>query len=321
MGTEKDFVDIVGDLREIVLNNTDFPDGKSLGDKLKLREAITRFRLRNNPRRNREITIKTAKGFIEKHRVFGLMEDYFRVIGGAGAKLITLEGPDAAGKTALSEKIGEMTNGASIEHQSAALFRMMFGLPKIYKTAIVDYNKNAYVGFLFYVVDNLLGLRQAARHAKAGTGTIILDSSFFRTFASRMANPTTGGKLKLDQGLYHLIEMDYGKRYVDILEDADGSLLIVFMYISEKARLEQVKARGNADDYDTSSAYSKLVTGFIREEERMVKKRNINSISLMMLAEGEQHTVGSGSADFYVVRTGDLESDLRKKAEPIIDNV
>ncbi len=321
MVAEKDFVDIVGDLREIVLNNTDFPDGKSLGDKLKLREAITRFRLRNNPGRNRKITIRTAKDFIEKHRVFDIIMEDLHAIGGTGAKLIILEGPDATGKTALSKKIGEMTNGVGVEHHSAILFKMMFGLPKECKTAVVDYNKNPYVGFLFYMVDNLLGLRRAVGHARAGVGTIVLDSSFFRTFASRLANPTRKGRLKMDLSLLRLVRRDYIGRYADALEGAGGSVLIVFMYASEKARLEQAEGRGNPDDYDTNSAYSGMVARFMGEEERAVKKRNTSSISMMMLAEGERRSGASGKADFCMTRTGDYQADLRKKARYIIGNV
>ncbi len=321
MDTETEIKGIVKELRDIILNNTNFPDDKNIRD-AELKNAIIKFKRRNVPKRNKKITIKTARDFIERHRIFNIIKNDIDGISGSGAKLINLEGPDATGKTALAKKIGKMTNSVGIQHQSTALFKMMFGLPKIYKTAVVDYNRNTYVGFLFYIVDNLLGLRQAAEQAKTGKKIIISDSSFLRTFASRLADPTSGSdKLKIDISLYNLIKTNYIKRYADILEEANEAVLIVFIYVSEKARLEQAEKRGHADDYDTNSAYSRLVTKFMREEERMIKRRGINAMSMMMLAEGERHAGKPGKADFYVVRTENLEKDLRKKAKLILENV
>ncbi len=318
---------MLNELKDILVNSSTFPVAKDLSAK-EMREALSDFESKFRPGRTVNVTPDFVYSFISRHGIFNMLTKEFHKLG-KDARIIIIEGADATGKTELAERLGGKLGGLALENQAVNVFKRMFGLPKIYKTTVVDYNANVLIGLLFYIVVNTFALEMVFDYLGEGNKYAILDSSMIRTMASNITRPAIGGavgsELLVDENVHSLIQNRLNNHVVDMLSKAKANIRMVFLYVTEIARKEQAGGRDFVDAYDTNTKYAKSINDFLVQDQALLKRAGVDVLSIIMISGdeigGKSRGEGGGLADVLMVRTPDEMLDIEKKARLVIDHI
>jgi hypothetical protein len=314
------------ELRELLLNNSSFPDeGKFENPEMKAQ--LIEFKGKFKPNRSINVDISTVKSFLAKHRFFEIYREYLKDVRDLGARIILVEGADAVGKTSLTVPLSKKLNAAPIDNQSANMFYEMFGMPRPYKVVVADYNDNISLGLLFYMCMNLYALRKVVEAFEKGYKYAIIDSSLLRTLSARIAIPVVGNdnELLIDKEIYALVKNELNTYYLDAVSGNRDSLFFVFMYASDGVRREQSKADEGREYilYESNKKYSKFVEQYLRENQIVLRRLGVPLISMLLVTPRENERATAMKSKFSVdevfVRTDDINADVEKKVSMVLD--
>lgn len=312
------------ELRDMLLNNSSFPDEGKF-DIAEMREALARFKKRFKPDYSMDVDIKTVQAFLKRHRFFEMYRWYLGAFQRMGARLILIEGADAVGKTSLTAPLSKKLNAMPIDNQSANLFHKLFGLPRLYKVVVADYNDNIAMGLLFYMCMNIFALEKALGAFKKGYRYAVIDSSLLRTLSSRIAIPTAGkdSKLLIDKRIYGLVKNKFNRYYLNAVKSHKRSLFFVFMYASDGVRREQAKGDGREYlHYESNKKYAKFVEQYLRENQIVLRKLGVQLISMLLVTQGEKERAEAIKSkigvDDVFVRTDSINADVKKKVDMVM---
>lgn len=305
------------ELRNILLNNSDFPKESDLANN-ELRLALRGFRHKFKPDGTLRVDVGTVENFLRKYRYFDLYKWYLREFAKLGSRVIFIEGTDAVGKTSLANQLGRDLDAMPLENQSSNVFYELFKLPKEYRMAVADYNSNVAVGLLFYLCTNMYALDVVLDKFREGYRYAIVDSSLLRTLSSRIAIPAAGKSgLKVDKKIYNLVKEKLDRYYLNSVKGSRKALFVVFLYATAEVKHEQSAEKGiDYLHYESNKRYPLFVENYLRENELMLKRARVPlmSIELVTKKEGRRY-----KADVVLVRTNDVERDVREKARMIIE--
>ncbi len=313
------------ELREILLNNSSFPDERKL-DNDEIRENLLRFKKRFKPKYSIDVDIKTVHSFLRRNKFFETYRWYLGAFQKMGSRLILIEGADAVGKTSLTVPLSQKLGAMPIENQAANLFYEMFKLPRPYKVAVADYNDNIAIGLLFYMCMNLFALEKAYGAFKSGYKYAVIDSSLLRTMSSRIAIPATGkdSELQIDQGIYDLVKNKLNKYYFNAVKSHKKSLFFIFMYASDGVRRHQSEGEGREYlHYESNKKYAKFVEQYLRENQVALRRAGVPLVSMLLVTQKEKDAANiiksKISVDEVFVRTDSMDVDIEKKVKMVLD--
>ena len=313
------------ELREILLNNSSFPDENKFSNK-EMKGALLKFKKKFKPDYSMDVDIKTVHGFLRRHKFFEKYRWYLGAFQKMGSRLILIEGADAVGKTSLTVPLSKKLNAMPIDNQAPNLFYRMFKLPRLYKVAVADYNDNIAIGLLFYMCMNLFALEKAYEAFKSGYKYAVIDSSLLRTMSSRIAIPTAGrdSELQIDKGIYDLVKNKLNRYYLNAIRSNKQSLFFVFMYASDGVRRHQAEGDGREFlHYESNKKYAKFVEQYLRENQIALRRMGVPLVSMLLVTQKEKDAANliksKISVDEVFIRTDNMGADIEKKVGMVLE--
>ncbi|MCW6160223.1 MAG: hypothetical protein LVQ95_04010 [Candidatus Micrarchaeales archaeon] len=311
---------VFSELKEMLLSRSSLPKAAHLPS-TKMRRELFLFlkKYRSSLNWSAAPTASDIASFIKRHRLFEAMGSYLHKFGKRGTTLVVVEGGDATGKTSLTRHLGKDMDSAYIVNQSGFLFHGIFGLPKEYKAAIVDYSRNPNVAFLYYFVQNIYVLEKLL-HLSAGGDFALLDSFVLRTLSSHRARPSfsRGGAAKIISTgkLKHLIDWQLNGEALSTIGKNRRSLFFVFLYNSESARAAQAMERSGIDAFDANRKYYSYITAYLKRDQLELRRRGVRAFSMLTVDAGSASTSAKWF-DSVFIRSNSRSADLREKSAAI----
>ncbi len=311
---------VFSELKGMLLSRSSLPDAGKLPS-AQMRKELSLFLKRYGSSSNDSAATSAGDiaSFIKGHRLLESMDSYLREFGERGITLVIVEGGDATGKTSLTKRLGKDLKGAYIVNQSGFLFHDLFGLPKEYKAAIVDYSRNPNVAFLYYFVQNIYALETLLRLSK-NKKFALLDSCVLRTLSSHRAHPSFsrgGGEKIVGTGrLKSLIDRQLNKGALATIRKNAKSIFFVFLYSSERARAAQARERTGINAFDVNRKYYSYMTAYLKKEQLALRKSGVRMLSMLTVEEKSASVVAQW-ADSIFIRSNSRGADLREKSAVI----
>ncbi len=298
------------DMMRIIVNGGTLPDNKELGSKDEI-EAKRRFMKEFPKSKSTNLTQKDVIRFIEKHRLLERMKASLDTFNRHKILPVVLEGGDVTGKTTLCFALGRMLKCTFLENQSTNHFDQVFGdYGRHARVAVIDHNKSALVGLLFYFTTNVLAIELASKMRNTGP-VVLLDSFMLRSMSSRIGHPKIGKGVKIDKDAKALVRGWVERKLMPIFCSASGAPLIVFMYGSEASRMRMLKMRKEVTVNDVRMDYTNFVEANLRRYQKMLEECKAPEYSVLMVTENEIRS-SRGMADALAVKTGNIRRDLEQ---------
>ncbi len=301
------------ELGRIIRHSSSLPRPNSISVSM-IRRAAESFEGKAMPGRNLRFDSDDLLAFVRKNRLFERYYEALSAFGKQKRRCIIVEGADGTGKTSFSNALARRLHGKAYENKSYLLFKKMFGLPKMCKTAAVDYNPNALIAMAFYLVSNAMVIGVASKRHEKFT---IIDSSVFRTIACHVVQPDLSIRNAGPNKNHHALCKKLNSMAADAIMRAKSSCIVVFLYADEEVRQKQVRGRGYRDAYDTSSRYASVVSDFLHETEQELRKKNANVFSIDVLPKisGPNTTIHN----IVIGRSASRAEDVKKKVDATLE--
>ena len=308
------------ELKGMLLSRSSLPNASKLPS-AQMRKELSLFLKRYGSSSNDSAAPSAGDiaSFIKRHSLLESMDSCLRKFGERGKTLVIVEGGDATGKSSLTKRLGKDLNGAYIVNQSGFLFHDMFGLPKEYKAAIVDYSRNPNVAFLYYFVQNIYAL-EILLHLSKNKKFALLDSFVLRTLSSHRAHPSFSGsgagRIVGTGGLKSLIDGQLNKGALATIRKNAKSMFFVFLYSSESTRSAQAAGRARANAFDVNRKYYSYITAYLKRDQLALRKKGMRMLS-MLTVEEKSASVAAQWADSIFIRSNNRAADLQEKSAAI----